>query len=121
MKKVIFACLLLTGVSANAQETISLVPPHVSNNVGSNVGRFQIMEVTLSNPPDAAAKQSKHVVLLDTRTGTMSVCDYVYNNAGRDNKDGREYWGANGICSPFSTPRGWYIPKVSNMPNAEKK
>jgi hypothetical protein len=37
----------------------------------------------------------------------------VYNDGGKNKEDGREYWGANGICAPFSTEKGWYVPKAS--------
>jgi hypothetical protein len=79
----------------------------------SQVGRYQMMEATLSAPPDAAAKQAKRLVILDTITGTLTTCDYVYNDVGKKKEDGREYWGANGICSPFGTQQGWYIPKAA--------
>jgi hypothetical protein len=77
------------------------------------VSRYQMMSATLSNPPDAGTRQSTRLLILDTFTSALTVCDYVYNDGGKNKEDGREYWGANGICAPFSTEKGWYVPKAA--------
>ncbi|MES2536807.1 MAG: hypothetical protein V4632_13135 [Pseudomonadota bacterium] len=79
----------------------------------AQVSRYQMMSAPLTNPPDAGAKQSARLLILDTFTGALTACDYIYNDGGKNKEDGREYWGANGICAPFSTEKGWYVPKAA--------
>jgi hypothetical protein len=107
MKNRILGLLIMTGMSQSS------LAQEVTTTALAAIGRYQMIEATFSNPPDAAAKQSRRLVILDTMTGALTTCDFVYNDGGKDNRDGREYWGTNGICAPFSTQKGWYVPKTS--------
>lgn len=73
------------------------------------VGRYQLLDATLSNPPDVSEKKFKRLVILDTATGMISTCDYVYQDAGEEN---RESWWANGTCAPFAATQGYLISKT---------
>lgn len=86
------------------------------------IGRYQLLDATLSSPPDAPEelKTFKRLVVLDTMTGMISVCDYVYQDAGRANtNDRREYWWANGACVPFTAHQAFLVPKRSS-PSSRK-
>ena len=76
----------------------------------AQVGRYQVVDATLSNPPDVSQKQFKRLVILDTATGALTVCDYVYQDAEKA-KDNREYWWANGYCAPFVARQALLVPK----------
>jgi hypothetical protein len=105
MKNKMLGLLALLGLSSVA---LAQTPAPAGQ-----VSRYQMMSATLTNPPDASARQSTRLLILDTFTGTLTACDYVYNDGGKNKEDGREYWGANGICAPFSTEKGWYVPKAA--------
>lgn len=102
------ALLLLTaGIqTAFAQDEGQAQPQQLQ------VGRYQILDASFSGFPDAPMKQFKRLVILDTATGALTSCDYVYRDAGKA-KDGREYWAAQGGCGPFAMQEPMYSPKAS--------
>ncbi|NWG86335.1 MAG: hypothetical protein HXY26_02305 [Hydrogenophilaceae bacterium] len=75
------------------------------------IGRYQVIDGSFSNTPDAPEKQFKRPVILDTATGTIKVCDYIYKDIGKQ-KDGRAYWSATPTCWPFVTGESVKVPKV---------
>lgn len=69
------------------------------------VGRFQVIEATFTSAPDNPEKQFMWVLRLDTATGEMVFCDYIYLHAND------KQWHANGNCAPFQAPQGYLINK----------
>lgn len=89
---------------APAAEQIPAPPP-------LPIGRYQVIDASFSNTPDAAEKQFKRPVILDTVTGTIKVCDYIYKDIGKQ-PDGRAYWSATPTCWKFVTGEPVKVPKV---------
>jgi len=75
------------------------------------IGRYQVIDATFSNTPDAPDKQFKRPVILDTVTGSIKVCDYIYKDIGKQ-QDGRAYWSATPQCWAFVTGEPVKVPKV---------
>lgn len=89
---------------APAAEPASAPPP-------PPIGRYQVIDASFSNTPDAPEKQFKRPVILDTVTGTIKVCDYIYKDIGKQ-PDGRPYWSATPQCWAFVTGEPVKVPKV---------
>lgn len=77
------------------------------------VGRYQILDATLSAAPDSASKTFKRLVIVDTASGVLSVCDLAYRDSGKV-KEGPEFWWTNGYCVPFVGQQGYQVPKNVN-------
>ncbi len=75
------------------------------------IGRYQVIDASFSNTPDAPDKQFKRPVILDTVTGTIKVCDYIYKDISKQ-QDGRAYWSATPTCWAFVTGEPVKVPKV---------
>lgn len=75
-------------------------------------GRYQMLDASFTNAPDASMKQFKRLVILDTATGVLTTCDINFQDAGKA-KDGHEYWAATPGCWPFATGQSQYVRKVS--------
>lgn len=107
MKKYFWFGFVITALISNvsfAQEQGQVQPQQLQ------VGRYQVVDATFSSPPDASTKTFKRLVIVDTATSLLTVCDYVYQDAGKG-KDKREYWWANGACAPFVAQQAYPIPK----------
>ncbi len=74
-------------------------------------GRYQVIDANFSNAPDAPEKQFRRPVILDTVTGSIKVCDYIYKDIGKQ-QDGRAYWSATPQCWAFVTGEPVKVPKV---------
>ncbi len=75
------------------------------------IGRYQIIDASFSNSPDAPEKQFRRPVILDTVTGSIKVCDYIYKDIGKQ-ADGRGYWSATPTCWAFVTGESVKVPRV---------
>lgn len=75
------------------------------------VGRYQMLDASFTNAPDASMKQFKRLVILDTATGVLTTCDISFQDAGKA-KDGHEYWAATPGCWPFATGQSQYVRKA---------
>ena len=75
------------------------------------IGRYQVIDASFSNSPDATEKQFRRPVILDTVTGNIKVCDYIYKDIGKQ-PDGRAYWSATPTCWAFVTGEPVKVPKV---------
>lgn len=93
-----------TPTPTTAAEQIPASPP-------LPIGRYQVIDASFSNTPDAPDKQFKRPVILDTVTGTIKVCDYIYKDIGKQ-PDGRAYWSATPTCWKFVTGEPVKVPKV---------
>jgi len=89
---------------APATEQIPTPPP-------LPIGRYQVIDASFSNTPDASEKQFRRPVILDTVTGSIKVCDYIYKDIGKQ-QDGRAYWSATPQCWAFVTGEPVKVPKV---------
>lgn len=103
MKKALFV-LTTSFVAAHA--------PAQSQAASAQVGRFQMADVTLSAAPDSPEKTFSRLAILDTATGTVSICDYAYQNAGV-RADKREYWWTNGSCGPLVMEKAALVQKIA--------
>jgi hypothetical protein len=98
MKKQILLGITLAALGATAalaQDQAQQLPPMV--------GRYQAIDATFINQPDAAEKHIKRMVIIDTVYGVpVSVCEYGYANGGKM-QDGTEYWTTGRGCTPWAT------------------
>lgn len=102
MKKIVFAALAsLVAIPVFAQQATQTAP----------VGRYQMIDAQFSGPPDSG-QSFKRLAILDTATGVVAVCDYVYQDAGK-RSDNREYWSTNGSCGMLITPEPLLVSKAA--------
>lgn len=112
----ILATLGLSAGIALAEEPATPPPPESTTTPAVEqaplpIGRYQVIDASFSNTPDAPEKQFKRPVILDTVTGSIMVCDYIYKDIGKQ-KDGRNYWSATPTCWPFVTGEAVKVPKA---------
>jgi hypothetical protein len=98
MKKQILLGITLAALGATAaiaQDQSLQLPPLV--------GRYQLVDATFSAPPDNPDKKFTRLVRIDTVTGNMWVCDYIYVPANPTQ------WVSNGRCDPFPAQQDYVI------------
>lgn len=98
---------LATGAALAEEPAPSLAPPQTP----PPIGRYQVIDASFSNSPDAPEKQFRRPVILDTVTGSIKVCDYIYKDIGKQ-PDGRAYWSATPTCWAFVTGEPVKVLKV---------
>ncbi|MBI5936890.1 MAG: hypothetical protein HY850_03490 [Betaproteobacteria bacterium] len=107
----IFAALGLSTGIALAEEPATPAQAGAQTPAPPPIGRYQAIDASFSNSPDAPEKQFRRPLILDTVTGSIKVCDYIYKDIGKQ-QDGRAYWSATPTCWAFVTGEPVKVPKV---------
>ncbi len=96
---------ILLGIAIVALASTSAIAQNQNQQQLPQVGRYQILEATFTAAPDSPDKKFQSLVRLDTATGEMLICDYVYAHANNTQ------WLTNGRCGPFFAPQDVFINK----------
>lgn len=66
----------------------------------AQVGRYQLIEGSLSTQPGSEKSTQPRLFRIDTATGVIEFCDLAYADGGKQN--GVDTVVATGVCAPFS-------------------